>query len=279
MSTECFELQRENGIAHLHLNQPQRRNAMTAAFWDDLPAAVAELDRDGQTRALVISSSGPHFSAGIDLSLLSGLQSDGLSPADASIYLYQQVRLMQQTFSCLEQCRFPVLAAIQGGAIGGAVDFVTACDMRYASANAFFCIEETNVGMTADVGTFPRLLNLLPEGVVRELAYTGRRLSADEALQFGLVNAVLDDSEALLAHVMEVAARIAAQAPAAVHGCKRTITWSRDHNTEDGLEQIALWNAGALNFAAMGEAITARKEKRVGRFADLPPLQKQVSAD
>ena len=180
---------------------------------------------------------------------------------------------MQKTFSVLEECRLPVLVAIQGGCIGGGVDFASACDIRYASDDAFFTIYEVNIGMTADVGTFPRLVKLIPEGIVKELAYTGRRMSAAEAKSAGLVNAVFENQETMLDEVMKVAAEIATKAPLAVYGCKRMINYSRDHNTADGLDYIGIWNASMLQPEEMMEAIAANGERRQGDFVDLPRKQ------
>ena len=179
---------------------------------------------------------------------------------------------MQKTFNCLEDSRVPVLVAIQGGCIGGGVDFATACDMRYASAEAFFTIYEINIGMTADVGTFPRLVKLIPEGIVKELAYTGRRMSAQEAKDVGLVNHVYETQADMLAGVMEIAKEIASKAPLAIYGCKRMINYSRDHNTADGLDYISIWNASMLQSEEMGEAISAKAEKRDGDFVSLSKM-------
>jgi len=187
------------------------------------------------------------------------------------------VGTMQATFSALENCRMPVLAAIQGGCIGGGVDMVTACDMRYATEDAFFCVEETNIGMTADVGTFPRLVKLIPEGLVRELCYTGRRLPAAEAVAAGLVNRVFADQQSMLDGVMEIAAEIASKPPLAVHGCKRMINYSRDHSTADALDYVGTWNASMFQPEEIKEAITARLQKRPGEFVDLPKIKTKVA--
>lgn len=269
---ECFSLSLNSaGIGHLQLNQPQRRNALTAAFWRDLPMAVRKLDTKGNCRVLVVSSTGPHFTAGIDVSMLTDLQPGEDQPHN-NLALFHTIRRLQDSLSSFEDARMPVIAALQGGVIGGGLDLVSSCDMRFASEDAFFCIEETNLGLTADVGTFPRLQKLIPEGVVRELAYTGRRFTAQEALTHGLVNAVLPSHEALVEHAMNIASQIASKAPMAVHGCKRTINWARDHSTRDGLEQMAYWNSAALSWSEIREAFAARKEKRAGVFSDLPPL-------
>jgi enoyl-CoA hydratase len=170
------------------------------------------------------------------------------------------------------------LAAIQGGCVGGGLDMVTACDMRYCTQDAFFTIFEINIGMTADVGTFPRLVQQMPEGLVRELAYTGRRMAADEALSTGLVNRVFASHEAMLAGVMEIAAEIASKAPLAVYGCKHMINYSKDHTTADTLDYIAIWNASFLQSQEMQEAMVANAEKRPGDFVPLPGRQKSFGS-
>lgn len=281
-TTECFRLEIDDRIAHLVLNRPEKRNAMNAAFWRELPALVREVDARGDVRALVVSSTGPHFSGGLDVSAFG--QGGPLDAGDAEAEearraarlthgarFYDNVRLLQDSFTELEQARIPVIAAIQGGCIGGGVDLVTACDIRYCSADAFFTIYETKIGMTADVGTFPRIVKLLPEGIVRELAYTGRRMPAEEALQWGLVNRVYPDPESLVAGALELAREIASNAPLAVYGCKRMINYARDHSTADALDYIAVWNASMLHVEEIGEAMAANAEKRPGRFAPLPP--------
>ena len=180
---------------------------------------------------------------------------------------------LQDSFSALENCRIPVLCAIQGGAYGGAVDLITACDMRFGTQDSFITIYEINVGMTADVGTFPRILNLMPEGVVRELAYTGRKMHAEECKQRGLFNEVYDDQPAMMKAVMAMAAEIAQKPPLAIYGCKRAITYGRDHSTADALDNIAIWNMSMLIPSEVMESMMAAKEKRPGKFADLPKLK------
>ncbi len=150
---------------------------------------------------------------------------------------------------------------------------VTACDMRYATEDAFFCIQEINIGMTADVGTLQRLPKLIPEGVCRELAYTGRRMPAAEAKAVGLVNEVFVDHAALLVGVQKIAGTIASKSPLAVYGSKEMITYTRDHSTADSLDYIATWQAGMFQPSEMVESFTARAEKRDGDFEDLLPFE------
>ena len=239
MSYTCFDLTIEDKIAHIKLNRPEKRNAMNREFWEELPAAVRKIDEDASARVIVISSTGPIFSAGIDVSMLAdiGGMPDKNRPTHGAEF-YTTVKRLQDSFTALEACRIPVIAAIQGGCIGGAVDLITACDMRYGTDDSYITIYEINVGMTADVGTFPRILNHLPEGIVRELAYTGRKMGAAECERRGLYNGVYESQEAMLAGVMETAKEIASKPPLAVYGCKHIITYGRDHSTQDALDYI-----------------------------------------
>ncbi|HEY2660174.1 MAG TPA: crotonase/enoyl-CoA hydratase family protein [Caulobacteraceae bacterium] len=271
---ECFEVSIEAGVAHIQLKRPQALNSMNRAFWRELPAIIGDIDANARARCIVISSTGKHFSAGMDLAVFGG---GGDAPkADrhtAGEMFRHHVRHLQDSFTCLDKARMPVLAAIQGGCIGGAVDMVSACDIRWCAADAFFCIQEINIGMTADVGTFPRLCGLIPQGWVRELAYAGRRLSAAKAKEIGLVNDVFDSHEALLDHVMATAHEIASKAPLAVAGSKVMINYARDHSIEDGLDYIATWQTGMFSGPHMAEAFAAKQEGRETRFPDLLPLR------
>ena len=277
--TAPFRLELDGKVGRLVFTRPQTRNAMDAAFWRKLPRQVRELDASGACRCLVISAEGPHFTSGMDLSVFT--RPDGLGAAAgggpnrpvAMEAFRHLVAALQRSFTVLEQARFPVLAAVQGGCIGAGVDLVSACDVRYATEGAFFQLQEINIGMTADVGAFPRLCRLMPEGAVREMAYTGRRLPAADAHRLGLVTAVLPDAEALEAHVMEVAREIAAKAPLAITGSKVMMTYARDHSTADALDYVALWQTGMLSAAQMVEALTARTQGREPSFPDLAPVR------
>jgi len=277
--TTCFKLGIENNIAHIVLNRPEAFNSMPRAFWNELPTLVHDIDDHAKARVIVISSTGKHFTAGMDLSVFTdgeGVNASGADEYSRAEAFRQFVLTLQGSFSCLDNARMPVIAAIQGGCIGGGVDFVSACDIRYATDDAFFQIQEINIGMTADVGTFPRLCKLIPEGWVRELAYAGRRLPAQRAKEIGLVNETFPTQEAMLAHVMEIAAEIATKAPVAVAGSKRMINYARDHTIADGLDYIATWQAGMFAPPHMMEAFAAKAQKRAPKFADLAPLKKKM---
>ena len=285
MNSTCFKVNIENNIAHLVLNRPEKRNSMIPEFWDELPKIIRRIDEESLARVIVISSTGPHFTAGIDTSVFG----DPKTISDTSTQqkkldrvkgakLYDTVKYLQQTFSCLEDCRVPVLAAIQGGAIGGGVDLITACDMRYMTEDAFLSIFEINIGMTADVGTFPRIVKLLPEGIAKELAYTGRRMSAKEAKSLGFVNQIFPDKDSMLQSVMDIAREIAIKAPLAIYGSKRIINFARDHTTSDTLDYIGLWNASMLQQDEIVEAMKAKREERSPDFVDLPSKRKKMSS-
>ena len=272
-----------NDVAHIVLNRPDKRNSMIHEFWDELPTIVQSIDQNSTARVIVLSSTGPHFTSGLDTSIFGSSVESSDNPENVekskrqrSAKLYDTIKHMQKSFTCLEQCRIPVIAAIQGGAIGGGVDLVTACDLRYMTEDGFLSIYEINIGMTADVGTFPRITHLLPEGIVKELAYTGRRISAQEAKQHGLVNEIYTDHEAMLEATMGIARQIATKAPLAVYGSKKIINYSRDHSTADSLDYISLWNASMLQPDEISEAFAAAQEEREGDFVDLPAARRKM---
>lgn len=269
----CFSLSIESHVAHLVLNRPEAINTMGPTFWKELDAVLKQLHSSGEARALVISSTGKHFSAGMALETFGGaIQMDDHSP-EGRAAIFDSLTDMQATFTLLETMRIPVIAAIHGGCIGGAVDMVTACCIRYATADAFFCIQEINIGMVADVGTLQRLPKLLPMGLVKELAYTGRRLPAAKALALGLVTEVFDTHEALVAGALQAAKEIASKPPVAIWGTKQALNYARDHSVEDSLRQMG-WLQGAIwSNPHVKEAITAMKQKREANFPDLTPLQ------
>ena len=275
MTYTCFDVSIEDGVAHIVMNRPEKRNAMSAEFWTELPTIIRDIDENAKARVIVLSSTGPVFCAGIDIGMfqneIAGTQDKNHPQYGAGFYI--NVQRLQASLSSLESCRIPVLVAIQGGCYGGGVDLITACDMRYGTEDSFITIYEINVGMTADVGTFPRILNHMPEGIVRELAYTGRKMGAEECKTRGLYNEVYSDHEAMMKAVMETAKEIAAKPPLAVYGCKRAITYSRDHSTADALDNIAVWNMSMLIPSEMMEAMVSGKQNRDGNFEDLPKIK------
>ncbi len=269
----CFELNIDQHIAHLVLNRPDRLNALDMTVWRELDEVLQQLHQANQARVLVISSTGKHFSAGMSLEAFGESVSMDDQSAEGRAAIFDMLSGLQATFTRLETLRIPVIVAIQGGCIGGAVDMVTAACLRYASADAFFCIQELNIGMVADVGTLQRLPKLMPMAVVKELAYTGRRLSADKALQYGLVNEVLPDAAAALATAMKTAAEIASKPPVAIWGTKQALHYARDHSVDDALKQMGWLQSGIWSNPHVKEAITAFQKKQAASFPDLAPLK------
>ena len=258
------------GIATIALNRPDKANAMSEPMWYEIEQAMEWLDSTPEARVGVITGRGKFFTAGIDLTLLMGLGAKIEDECDGRRRekLRRLILRLQDTVSSVERCRKPVLAAVHGACIGGGIDLISACDMRYCSANAWFTVKEIDVGMTADVGTLQRLPRLIGEGMARELAYTGRKVDGAEAQQMRLVNRCFESPDALNARVMEIARSIAAKSPLSIRGCKEMITYTRDHSVADGLNYIATWNAAMLLSKDLFEAGAANMQKRDPDFKD-----------
>ncbi|MEM8769745.1 MAG: enoyl-CoA hydratase-related protein [Pseudomonadota bacterium] len=263
----------DDGVATLTLNQPDEYNRMPAAFWDEFPDAITSLDASGEVRALIIASTGKHFSAGMDLSVFTDAKGPELERGRAGEAARRRLAGLQGVFSALEAVRMPVLAAVQGGCVGGGVDLVAACDMRYCTAEAFFCVQEINMGLAADVGTLQRLPRLIPEGLMRELAYTGRRLGAEEAQSAGLVNATFETQEEMLAAVTTLAREIAAKSPLAIASTKHLLNYGRDHSIQETLDYQQLWMGAVPQGGEMATYFQARAEGKEPVYDDLPPRE------
>ena len=275
---ESFNLEIENDIANIILSRPEQLNSMSRKFWVELPEILEEVNRNSEIRVLIISSTGKHFCAGMDLSAFD----NGVAnipkekrPDNARIgeALYRSAKELQEYISKLEKIRVPVIAAIHGGCIGGAVDLVTACDIRLATTDAFFCIQEINIGMAADVGTLQRLPRIIPDSKMRELAYTGRRMLADEAKESGLVSDVYNSQEEMVNAAKEMANEIAKKSPIAIYGLKALMNYSRDHTITDSLDFNALWSGAMLSQRDMEEAIKAFNEKREATFGKMADVK------
>ena len=281
MTYTCFDVETKDDIAHIRMIRPDKANSMIPEFWDELPQIVNQLSEGNDARAIVLSAEGRHFCSGMDLSVFAdnndvSVQSNAKHISRQRASFRTTALQLQRTFSCLEESRLPVLSAIQGACIGGGIDMVSATDLRYATKDAFFCIQEINIGMTADVGTLQRMPKLVPEGVVRELAYTGRNMSASEAKDRGFVNEIYEDQDAMDDAVLEIAKEIASKSPMAIWGTKQTLNYGRDHSVADSLEYIATWNAAMFDPDDMAEAFMAQTENRDAEFPDHRPTRKGI---
>lgn len=266
---KAFRIEQVGKIAHVQINRPDKVNAMNADFWREIIEIFQWVDDNDAVRVVVLSGAGKHFSSGIDLMLLASVGAQlGKDVGRNATTLRRKILELQASFNAVDNCRKPVLAAIQGYCIGGAIDLISACDMRYSTLDAQFSIKEIDMGMAADVGTLQRLPRIIGDGMMRELAYTGRSIDGHEAVRIGLANRAYENHEALLAGVMEIAEQIAAKSPIAVRGTKEMIRYMRDHRVEDGLEYIATWNAAMLQSEDLRLAMAAHMTKQKPEFAD-----------
>jgi len=278
MAYECFEVEVVDKVAQITMIRPQRANSMIPSFWTELPEIIDGLSDSGAARVAVLSAQGKNFCSGMDLEVFGNDETIGGEPKTPGHRSRRNERFrstalkLQDSFTALERARMPIIMAVQGACLGGGIDMISAADMRYATTDAWFSIQEINIGMTADVGTLQRLPKLVPEGIVRELAYTGRRWSADEAKAAGFVNDVFPDQETMLDATMAIASEVASKSPMAVWGTKQTMHYTRDHSVADGLEFIANWNAAMFDSDDMAEAFKAQLENRSADFPDLWPL-------
>jgi enoyl-CoA hydratase len=267
---ECFAVSVENGVAHLQLNRPDKANSLTRAFWSELPEAVSRLSHSGQVRAMVISAQGKVFCGGLDMQMFSTAKEfHATSPQEREV-LQVNLERMQGALNALERARFPVIAAVQGACIGGGFDLIAACDLVFASQAASFRIEETNVGMMADLGVLQRLPRLIPAGVARYLALTGDTLQVDEAHRLGLLAKVFATPEELLAGAFAAARKIAERPPIAINGIKRAMLYSRDHGVYESLQHTVLLQISGQDIL---RSVGARKSGTPAEFADLIELQ------
>ena len=281
---KSFTLEISDHVANLILSRPDQLNTMSRDFWVELGEVTEEINMNSEVRALVMSSTGKHFCAGMDLTAFSnGVDNipEDKKPDHARIgeAVYRVAKELQGYISSLENIRVPVIAAIHGGCVGGAVDLVTACDIRLASVDAFFCIQEINIGMAADVGTLQRLPKIIPDSKMREMAYTGRRMYAEEAKESGLVSDTFESNEKLLEAANNLAKEIATKSPIAIHGLKAVMNYSRDHSVSDSLDFNALWSGAMLSQRDMTEAMTANMEKRDASFEKLVDVKKFNESD
>ncbi|PAU57724.1 enoyl-CoA hydratase [Pseudomonas sp. PIC25] len=266
---KAFRIELADKIAHVQINRPEKINAMNADFWTEIIDVFRWVDETDEVRVVVLSGAGKHFSSGIDLMLLAQAGSQlGKDTGRNAEALRRTILKLQASFNAVDNCRKPVLAAIQGYCLGGAIDLISACDMRYSTVDAQFSIKEIDMGMAADVGTLQRLPRIIGDGMMRELAYTGRTVDGGEALRIGLVNRTYADQSELLDGVFGIAREIAAKSPIAIRGTKEMIRYMRDHRVDDGLNYIATWNAAMLQSADLRVAMAAHMSKQKPEFAD-----------
>jgi enoyl-CoA hydratase len=268
---KCFDLSTTGGVTHLTMNRPAQANSMVSEFWSELPQIIEQLDSDGTTRALVVTGQGKHFSSGMDLAVFESALISTNSASDREAFSKLVLKL-QDSFTALETARMPTIAAITGACIGAAVDLICACDLRYCTADAFFTIQEINLGIMADLGTLQRLPKLIPSAIARELAFTGAKLTAQRAKEIGFVNEVFETPEELHEKVTAVAREIASKSPVAISASKHALNFARDHSVPESLRQAATLQASIFDRDQLLTCIQAAKEKRTPTFDHLKPI-------
>ena len=270
MELAHFRVTVTDKVAHVSINRPQKANALHLPAWEELKAVMEEMGRDPEVRVVILKGEGKLFCAGIDLKLLMSVQGfEALPGAEARREaLYAMVIKLQDCVSSIERCPKPVIAAVHNGCIGGGVDIIAACDLRYCSDDAYFVIKEIDMGMVADLGTLQRLPRFVRPAVVAEMAYTGRAVNAREAKEIGLVNDVFAAPEKLWAGVTEVALQIASKSPLSIRGTKNVLHHALNHPVDEGLEYIARHNAENLLSEDLKETFRALQEKRKPTYHD-----------
>jgi enoyl-CoA hydratase len=266
MGYQHIDIETSDHVGWLWLNRPEKRNALSADMWADIPAAVSRLSDDPEVRVVVVAGRGAAFTVGIDLQMLMSVTPGGVSDAASKQALYRKIRELQDAMTAFERCPKPVIAAVHGWCLGAGVDLITAADIRLASTDAVFGVRETRLGLVADVGTMQRLPRVIARGHVAELVYTGKDIAAGRAREIGLVNDVHPDHDATVKAARQLAEEIAANSPLVVQGVKEVLRAGADLTVAQGLEHVAVWNSAFLQSADLMEAMTAFLEKRDPRY-------------
>lgn len=262
MGYQHVEIEIEEEVGTLWLNRPEKLNAMSEQMWEDIPQAVADLNRESGVRVIVVAGRGKAFTVGIDLGFLGSiLQVEG-SPAARSRRIYDGVRRLQATNDAFADSPKPTIAAIHGYCLGEGMSLATACDIRLATADAQLSVRETRLGVVADVGVLQRLPGIVGAGHAAELALTGGDISGERAAEIGLVNTVFPERESLMAGARELADLIASNSPLVLSGVKQVLAANRGRDLDQALDFVAHWNAAYLMSDDLMESISAFAEDR-----------------
>ncbi len=267
---KTLQLEIKDKVAYVTFNRPEKANALNQTAWDELQTCFEELDENPEARVVVLSGNGKHFCSGIDISLLMGMQqkTDDKCEGRKREKMRKMILSLQAPINAIAKCSKPVIAQIHGGCIGGGLDIAAACDMRYCSEDAYFSIKEVDMGLVADLGTLQRLPKLIGDGIVREMAYTARKMSGTEAKSVHLVNQCFATQEELKESVGKLAKNIAEKSPLVIRGTKEMLNYSKDHSVEDGLNYVATWNAATILSEDLATAMQASMTKQKPSFKD-----------
>lgn len=264
MNYKHFKIDISDHVAEVRFNRPQKANSLHLPAWEEMQQIFEELDQKEEVRAIILSGEGDNFCAGIDLETLMNIQEfasiscEGRKREALRGFIFK----LQDTISAIEKCRKPVIAAIHKACVGGGLDIVTACDMRYCTEDAYFSIKEIDLGLVADIGTLQRLPNIIAPGMVAEMAYTGRNVGGKEAENINLVNKSFSTKTEMESAVKKIAETIAQKSPLSVRGIKEMLLYKRDHSVSESLNYMTAWNASMFLSNDLQEAFTAYMEKR-----------------
>ncbi|KAL9951007.1 hypothetical protein ACROYT_G043593 [Oculina patagonica] len=261
----------QDHVVQVELNRPEKRNAMNKTFWREMIECFQQIGDDSDCRAVVLTGAGKVFTAGLDLmDMGSDLMTSGSDPSRQAHKLRKLILYLQESFLVIEKCPQPVIAAVHSACVGGGVDMVSNCDIRLCSADAWFQVKEIDLGLAADLGTlqkFPRIIG--NDSLARELCFTGRRFTAEEAMKFGFVSRISPDRDSLVKDALELAGQIAKKSPIAMSGIKHNLNFSRDHSVKQGLEYMATWNMAMLQSEDILKAVQAGMTKEDPVFSKL----------
>ncbi|WCJ37111.1 Delta(3 5)-Delta(2 4)-dienoyl-CoA isomerase mitochondrial [Euphorbia peplus] len=259
-------------VFYIYLNIPSKFNAFPLEFFTEFPDAIDSLDQNPDVGVIIVAGVGDHFCAGGDIKLLEYIAQTAYSGEGVrgNEWVRRTARMLQEAFNAVERSRKTVISSIHGYCIGGGIDIVTACDLRYCTKDTIFMMKHIDLGFTDDMGALQRLTPIIGHGNALEMALTCRKVSAQEAKEMGLVSRVFESKQALDEGVALIAEGIAAKSPIVVAGTKIVMLKSKDLTIEQGLEYVGTWNAAAINSSGdMVEAIRALTEKRKPCFAKL----------
>jgi enoyl-CoA hydratase len=247
----------ENGIMLITINRPDKLNALNKTVLDELNTAIDEVYSNHAVKSAIITGAGPKaFVAGADISEFQGLKhSEGMDLAHKGQYIFKKI----------EDSPKPVVAAVNGFALGGGCELAMACHFRIASENAKFGQPEVNLGLIPGYGGTQRLTQLIGKGRAIELLITGNMLNADTALQYGLVNYVVPQEE-LLAKTRSILALANTKAPLAVGRCIKAANAVFDHTKDGFTEEVKLFGE-CFATQDMVEGTNAFLEKRAPVFS------------
>jgi enoyl-CoA hydratase len=266
---EFYKIEKKGPIALVYLNRPEKKNAMNPPAWKEAPAIFEDLSNDPEIRAIILAGKGPAFCAGIDLMSMIEELPEMMEPSQKGGVKWQLIKKiypLQETMTCIEKCRKPVIAAVHGFCIGAGLDMITACDIRLSTKDAVFSLREAAVGFVADVGVLQRIPAIVGQGIARELAYTAKNITADRAKEILLVNEVYEDEATLMAEAEKMAIEIAENSPLAVQASKDVLNYGIGKSVDDGLKYVAAMSSNIIPSDDLFEAVTAFTEKRKAKF-------------